>query len=67
MEGRFLPIGIQDFEKKTRFYTLDFPNREIEDGFLNVVLKKFVKKKIKNCLRLVWFILHKPRKCLVGK
>lgn len=42
MEGRFLPIGIQDFEKETRFYILDFPNREIEEGFLNVVLKKFV-------------------------
>lgn len=35
-------LTIKDFEKETRLYTLDFPNYEIEEGFLNVVLKKFV-------------------------
>lgn len=35
-------LTIKDFEKSSRLYTLDFPNREIEEGFLNVVLKKFV-------------------------
>ena len=35
-------LTINGFEKETRLYTLDFPNREIEDGFINVLLKKFV-------------------------
>ena len=35
-------LTIKDFEKETRLYTLDFPNYEIAEGFLNVVLKKFV-------------------------
>ncbi|MBQ1833700.1 MAG: AAA family ATPase, partial [Treponema sp.] len=35
-------LTIKDFEKTKRTYTLDFPNREIEEGFLNVLLKKFV-------------------------
>ena len=35
-------LTIKDFEKTSRLYTLDFPNREIEEGFLTVVLKKFV-------------------------
>ena len=35
-------LTIKDFEKTRRTYTLDFPNREIEEGFLNVLLKKFV-------------------------
>ena len=33
---------IKDFEKETRLYTLDFPNREVEEGFLDVLLKKFI-------------------------
>ena len=36
-------LTIKDFKKDRRIYTLDFPNREIEEGFLNVLLKKFVK------------------------
>lgn len=36
-------LTIKDFKKERRIYTLDFPNREIEEGFLNVLLKKFVK------------------------
>ncbi|MBR4385789.1 MAG: AAA family ATPase [Treponema sp.] len=36
-------LTIKDFNKERRVYTLDFPNREIEEGFLNVLLKKFVK------------------------
>ncbi|WP_407428877.1 AAA family ATPase [Treponema sp.] len=36
-------LTIKGFEKTRRIYTLDFPNREIEEGFLNVLLKKFVK------------------------
>lgn len=35
-------LTIKDFEKESRLYTLDFPNREIEQGFLEVVLKKFI-------------------------
>ena len=35
-------LTIKDFDKAKRTYTLDFPNREIEEGFLNVLLKKFV-------------------------
>ena len=35
-------LTIKDFEKSSRLYTLDFPNREIEEGFLNVVLNKVV-------------------------
>ena len=35
-------LTIKGFEKETRFYTLDFPNREVEEGFLNVLLQKFV-------------------------
>lgn len=35
-------LTIKDFEKENRIYTLDFPNREIEEGFINVLLKKFV-------------------------
>ena len=36
-------LTIKGFSKERRVYTLDFPNREIEEGFLNVLLKKFVK------------------------
>jgi len=36
-------LTIKDFEKEGRIYTLNFPNKEIETGFLNAVLKKFVK------------------------
>lgn len=35
-------LTIKDFEKETRLYTLDFPNREVEEGFLDVLLQKFV-------------------------
>ena len=35
-------LTIKGFEKTSRMYTLDFPNREIEEGFINVLLKKFV-------------------------
>ncbi len=35
-------LTIKGFEKERRRYLLDFPNREIKDGFLNVLLKKFV-------------------------
>ena len=35
-------LTIKDFQKERRLYTLDFPNREIEEGFLNVLLKKFI-------------------------
>ena len=36
-------LTIKGFDKAKRLYRLDFPNREIEEGFLNVLLKKFVK------------------------
>ncbi len=36
-------LTIKGFSKARRIYTLDFPNREIEFGFLNVLLKKFAK------------------------
>ena len=35
-------LTIKDFEKESRLYTLDFPNREVEEGFLDVLLKKFI-------------------------
>ena len=35
-------LTIKGFEKESRLFTLDFPNREIEQGFLEVLLKKFV-------------------------
>ena len=35
-------LTIKDFEKESRLYTLDFPNHEIEQGFLEVLLKKFI-------------------------
>jgi hypothetical protein len=35
-------LTIKGFEKDSRLYTLDFPNREIEQGFLEVLLKKFI-------------------------
>ena len=35
-------LTIKGFEKETRVYTLGFPNKEIEDGFLDSVLQKFV-------------------------
>ncbi len=35
-------LTIKDFEEERRYYTLDFPNNEVKDGFLNVLLKKFV-------------------------
>ena len=35
-------LTIKDFEEEKRVYTLDFPNREIREGFLEVLLKKFV-------------------------
>jgi len=47
--GNMLPViyqsgylTIKGFEKEDRFYTLDFPNREVEEGFLDVLLGKFV-------------------------
>ncbi len=36
-------LTIKGFNKEERIYTLNFPNKEIENGFLNVVLQKFVK------------------------
>ena len=35
-------LTIKDFDKETRLYKLDFPNREIEEGFLDVLLQKFI-------------------------
>lgn len=35
-------LTIKDFEKESRLYKLDFPNHEIESGFLDVLLQKFV-------------------------
>jgi len=35
-------LTIKGFDKESRLYTLDFPNREIEQGFLEVLLKKFI-------------------------
>lgn len=36
-------LTIKGFSEPRRIYTLDFPNMEIESGFLNVLLKKFAK------------------------
>ena len=35
-------LTIKGFEKERRNYLLDFPNKEIKDGFLDALLKKFV-------------------------
>ncbi|MBO4858467.1 MAG: AAA family ATPase [Treponema sp.] len=35
-------LTIKSYDHERNLYTLDFPNREIEEGFLNVLLKKFV-------------------------
>ncbi len=35
-------LTIKDFDEESRLYTLDFPNREVKDGFLEVLLNKFV-------------------------
>lgn len=35
-------LTIREYEKETGLYTLDFPNKEVENGFLNVLLKKFI-------------------------
>lgn len=35
-------LTIKGYDKEDETYTLDFPNREIEYGFLEVLLKKFI-------------------------
>ena len=35
-------LTIKGFDEETRLYTLDFPNREVREGFLEVLLNKFV-------------------------
>ena len=35
-------LTIKGFEKKGRLYTLGFPNKEVQDGFLGAVLPKFI-------------------------
>ena len=35
-------LTIKNYERDSAFYTLDFPNKEIENGFLNILLKKFI-------------------------
>ena len=35
-------LTIKDFDMEENLYTLDFPNREVEAGFLEVLLNKFV-------------------------
>ena len=35
-------LTIKGYDRETALYTLDFPNREVEEGFLEVLLKKFV-------------------------
>ncbi len=35
-------LTIKGFERRGRIYTLGFPNKEVEDGFLNAILPKFI-------------------------
>lgn len=35
-------LTIKDFDDESGYYTLDFPNKEIQEGFIEVVLSKFV-------------------------
>ena len=35
-------LTIKDYNPEKNIYTLDFPNKEVKDGFLNALLKKFV-------------------------
>ena len=35
-------LTIKGFEKRGRIYTLGFPNKEVENGFLNAILPKFL-------------------------
>ena len=46
----FLPViyqsgylTIKDFDGESNLFTLDFPNKEVQDGFLQVLLQKFIK------------------------
>ncbi|MBO7638194.1 MAG: PD-(D/E)XK nuclease domain-containing protein, partial [Treponema sp.] len=35
-------LTIKDFDEESGYYTLDFPNKEIQEGFIEGVLSKFV-------------------------
>lgn len=35
-------LTIKGFEKEDRMFLLDFPNKEVEECFLNILLKKFI-------------------------
>ncbi len=35
-------LTIKSYDRQSRLYTLGFPNREVEDGFLNAVLPRFI-------------------------
>ena len=35
-------LTIKGYDRQSRIYTLGFPNREVEDGFLNAVLPRFI-------------------------
>ncbi len=35
-------LTIKDYDEDSRWYTLDFPNREVREGFLEILLRKFV-------------------------
>ena len=37
-------LTIKDYDKEEEIYRLDFPNKEVEKGFINALLEKFVKK-----------------------
>ena len=36
-------LTIKDYDAESNLFTLDFPNKEVQDGFLQVLLQKFIK------------------------
>ena len=60
-------LTIKDFQKEHRMYTLDFPNKEIEIGFLEVVLKKFVKVQDDDIGLAVWNLCEALEKADIDK
>jgi Predicted AAA-ATPase/PD-(D/E)XK nuclease superfamily len=37
-------VTVVDYDKETNLYTLDFPNREVKETFLNVLLSEYIEK-----------------------
>lgn len=60
-------LTIKDFSKEDRIYTLNFPNKEIENGFLNVVLNKFIQVPDDDTGLAIWNLKEALRKSDIDK